>query len=83
MQHQLREEMKYEMAEEKNLEGLDENCAERRKDSKPGSEHIIGTEVIDGLVCQILNCPFEEYAKQVGAISLEDFMKKINDKYGI
>lgn len=24
-----------------------------------------------------LDCPFEEYAKQVGAIFLEDFMKKI------
>ena len=30
-----------------------------------------------------LDCTNEEYAKQVGAISLDDFMAKISEKYGV
>jgi hypothetical protein len=30
-----------------------------------------------------LNCSIEEYASQVDAVSLDDFMQKVNEKYGI
>ena len=30
-----------------------------------------------------LDCSFEDYAGQVGAVSLEGFMQKMNEKYGI
>lgn len=30
-----------------------------------------------------LDCTMEEYVAQIGAISLEDFMKKVSEKYGV
>ena len=30
-----------------------------------------------------LDCSFEDYASQVGAVSFERFMQKVNEKYDI